>query len=814
MSRLRRLFGVAAVAALWAALALGAAIIGWRMLAMPQASGELTVHGLHAELRLLRDRDGVVHVLASTPDDAYFGLGFAHGQDRLWQLEMNRRIVAGRLSEVLGPATLPTDLFLRTLGVRRNAERIVASLDTPTRTALQAYSDGINAAASLTRSRPWRLSPEFLVLGVRPEPWTPADSVGWLTMMNWDLSGNHATELLRFELSEKLTSRQIAQLFDLEAVETADFAQLYRDIARKGVTALIDLMPAAMVEGAGSNNWVLDGTRTVSGRPLLANDPHLGLSAPSLWYLAHLSAPGLEVIGGTIPGLPFVVLGRNDRIAWGSTNTGPDTQDLYLERIEPTDPARYRGPDGPLEFSVRTEVFSVKGRPDVVHQVRETRHGPVISDAMPALAEVLRSRRMDQRFALAFAWTALRSDDRSIRAGLRINYARDWSEFLEAARDLHGPQQNLVYADVDGNIGFIAAGRVPVRRLDNDLRGLAPAPGWDPRYDWIGFVPFEELPQTFRPKDGVIVTANQRVVGKDYPHFLTAEWTLSFRHDRIVDLLSRQQRHDATSFARMQADTVSLAVRELLPRLLSAPAADNPRAKWARELLSAWDATMAVDRPEPLIATAWIDTLRRLVFEDEVGPELFVRLERHRGRHKAVLRALTDPAMSHWCDDVTTTAVETCDQQIERGLEIALAELSRRHGDAIHRWRWGHAHPALSEHRPFGRNRMLAPLFDVRLPAPGDQFTVNAASHEPWRAERPFAARHGPAYRAIYDLADPQASVFIQSTGQSGHRLSPRYSDLARRWVAVEYLPMRTDRRWIERDARHELRLRPGPAPG
>ncbi len=786
------------------------AVAGYRFAGMPQAAGELALDGVRGETRIVRDAHGIPHVFASSERDAWFAVGLLHAQDRLWQLEMNRRVVSGRLAEVLGPAALDTDRFLRTIGVRRAAERAIESLDPGTRESLQAYADGVNAGIELVRGKPWKLSPEFLVLNVRPEPWTLADSVGWSTMMAWDLSANLTLELMRFALSSKLSTAQIAQLLDTEPpIALPELGRLYAGLDTAPLAKLLDAMPPSGIEGVGSNNWVVDGRRTASGKPMLANDPHLGLSTPALWYFAHVSAPGLDVIGATLPGLPHVVLGRNDRIAWGFTNTGPDTQDLYLERIDPADPGSYATPGGTRKFEVRTETIRVKGQPDVSLQVRETRHGPVISDVMASARDALAARGARDRYVLAFAWTALDPEGSSIRAGRALNLARDWNQFLAAARHFGSPQQNMVYADVDGNIGFVAPARIPVRRPDNDLKGLAPAPGWDPRYDWAGFVPFDELPRIYRPAGGAIVTANQKIVADDYPHFLTSEWTLPHRHDRIQERLAAKERHDAASFASIQADVVSKAVQELMPLLRQARASSDP-ARDALARLRGWNGEMTADAPEPLIATAWIDRLRRVVFEDEVGDAAFPALDRQRGRIRALQRALTVPSHAQWCDVVSTPEVENCRQMIDRALEESVQDLVRRYGADQSKWRWGEAHAAVSEHRPFSKVGALARLFEVRVPTPGDTSTVNVGRHNPWEQAEPFANRWAASLRAIYDLSDLQKSVFVHSTGQSGHVLSPHYRDMAERWARVEYLPMVTDRAMVEREAYATLVVKPG----
>jgi penicillin amidase len=539
---------------------------------------------------------------------------------------------------------------------------------------------------------------------------------------------------------------------------------------------------------------------------LLANDPHLDLAAPSLWYFAHLSAPGLETIGATLPGLPFIVLGRTQSIAWGFTNTGPDTQDLYLEELHGD---LVRTPDGWQALQKRTEVIRVKGEADRTITVRESRHGPLVSDALTPAGKAVAG--VDAaRYAIAFQWTTLRADDTTLQAGLKLNRAHDWASFLDAARDFASPEQNIVYADTAGNIGEVSPGRVPLRRPDNDLLGQVPAPGWDARYDWVGFVPFEALPQQFNPASGRIVTANQKIVPDDYQPFITSEWAAPYRSDRIAALLDARPRHTLQSFAAIQGDQRSVAAVEMLPLLLTTtPGSAGARAALAS--LSGWDGTMAADRAEPAIYEAWMRELARLVYADELGPELFA--EHFSQRNEFLLNVLRDKdGQAHWCDDVTTPEVETCDQIKARALELALADLERRLGADRGLWRWGDLHVARSAHRPFSAVPVLARWFDLRQPVGGDMFTVDV-SENTISAKAPFEAVAGPSLRALYDLSNLENSVFIQSTGQSGNRFSRFYDNFAARWGRVEYIPMRTARAAVEADALGTLRLATAASP-
>jgi len=763
---------------------------------LPQTKGEIRVPGLSAPAEVLRDRYGIPHIFAASAEDASFALGFVHAQDRLWQMEMSRRIAAGRLAEIVGAGALETDRFLRTLGVRRSAEANLRSLDTETRKLLDAYAAGVNAFIA---SGPV-LPPEFWLTGARPEPWTPADSVAWTKMMAWDLGGNWRNELLRMRLAKTLPLARIHELlppYPGEKVPViADLKELYSSMEREAVR-LARFAPDN--DGLGSNNWVVSGSRTESGKPLLANDPHLGLTVPPVWYFAQLSAPDMQVIGATLPGVPGVILGRNERIAWGFTNTGPDVQDLYIEKLDAA--GGYLAPEGTRAFQVIDETILVKGAEAEKLRIRVSRHGPVISDVMRTAQDLA-----PRGHVIAFAWTALAEDDRTAQAAHKFARAREWDGFLAAARDFQVPQQNIVYADVEGNIGFIAAGRVPHRRSTNDLKGMAPAPGWQEKYDWVGYIPFEQLPRSFNPESGAIVTANHRVTPPGYPHFISSDWQPPYRADRIQALLDAVPKHTVPSFARIQADVVSLAMRELLPKLLAA----RPRSEEARKalaLLAKWDGAMAAERSEPLIAWAWWRELTRAIYADELGDAF-----RENWLSRAVFLGNVlsgDAEAARWCDDIRTPAVETCEEVLALSLEAALADLRRRFGNDQSRWRWGEAHRALHEHRPFSRQPLLAAIFNVGVASPGDTYTVNVGRNNLNDEDRPYANRHAASLRAIYDLSDLEKSLYIHSGGQSGNILSDHYKAFSEAWARNEYIPMRAERKTLEAEPHQLLRLLP-----
>ena len=793
---MRTLFRLAFAAVVIAMLALAAAYFYLR-LSLPQEEGEIRAKGLKESVEILRDAYGVPHIRARSPGDAVFALGFVHAQDRLWQLEVNRRTAAGRLAEVFGPSALEADRFLRTLGVRRAAEANLGKLNAETRALLEAYAAGVNAFLEGDPVLPV----EFTLTGARPEPWTPVDSLGWIKMMAWDLGGNWKNELLRLRLAKTMPTARIQELLPPypgeRHPELPDLGRLYGTMEREGVRlAVTGTDPVTdpvtgsvpVTEGLGSNNWVVSGAKSSTGKPLLANDPHLGLTAPAVWYFAHLKSPGLDAIGATLPGIPAIVLGRNSHFAWGFTNTGPDVQDLYIERLDGA--GDYLTPDGPQPFKLRDEVIKVKGADDVRLQVRETRHGPVISDVLRTAQDAL-----PRGHVLALQWTALRDDDLTMQSAVKLARAQDWPGFLGALRDFHSPQQNVVYADTAGNIGFVAAGRVPVRKPANELKGMAPAPGWLAKYDWAGFIPYSELPHSYNPATGQVVTANHRITPPGYPHFISSDWQPPYRANRIAELLRALPSHSVGSFARIQGDVTSLAVRELLPKLLATKPASE-EAQRALQLLAGWDGVMSAERAEPLIVSAWWREFSRAIYADELG-------EAFRGnwltRAPFLSAVLHDrDGQGRWCDDVRTRQAESCDAILSVTLDTALADLRKRFGNDMALWRWGAAHVARHEHRPFSRVRWLAPWFDIVAPTPGDAYTVNVGRNRLENEAHPFASVHAASLRAIYDLGDLDNSLYIHSGGQSGNILSPHYKTFTDAWARGEYIPMIADWQKLE----------------
>jgi penicillin G amidase len=758
-SILRKLaIGAAGLAILLAVAAAGGWL--WLRTGLPQTEGTIALAGLRAPVTILRDRHGIPTIRAGNEHDAFFALGFVHAQDRLWQMDFLRRVASGRLSEILGPRTLEIDRLMRGLGLARVAAANLAIMRPDMRAVLDAYAAGVNAYIAGHRGA-W--PPEFLLLGYRPEPWRAEDTVLWGRLMALQLSGNYPEELSRARIALALPPELLHRLFPPGPDDGPVTVGAADAIRLAAALPTLDQVPGL---GSGASNaWALAGSATQSGKPLLANDPHLGFAVPILWYLARIETPDLMLAGATVPGVPAMLIGHNGHIAWGFTTTQSDTQDLFIEQVVDAD--HYAAPGGPLKFGRRSERIAVAGAAPVELTVRLTRHGPVLSDLSTAAAEAAAPG-----YALALAWPGLAEDDRTAEAMLRLNRARGWQEFQNALRDFDSPQQNIFYADRDGNIGMIAPARVPIRAAGD---GRLPVPGWSGAFDWTGYIPFERLPRTFDPPSGRIVNANNRIVPDSYPFLISAEWEWPYRALRINQALDQGASRTPEAAGSLQLDTLSLAARDLLPFMLNfTPANQRQTAAVAR--LKAWDGRMDRGAGEPLLFAAWLLDLTHGIFADELGPAM---AEFGGWQAERVRRVLADDRI--WCDDIGTPEGESCADILAATLDQALDQLTTRLGPDMAAWRWGSLHQVRFAHPVFTYSPILRRIFDRTLPVDGDFYTLNRAAPRS-RGPDLFEAFHGAGLRAVFDLADLDRSHFIIATGQSGHILSPHYDDLLSEW--------------------------------
>mgnify|MGYP002382317751 CR=1 FL=1 len=574
-------------------------------------SGRMDVAGLAAPATITRDREGVPHITGSSLEDVHFALGVAHAQDRLWQMELQRRAIAGRLSEIFGARTLSSDVFMRTLDLYGHASRSLAVLKPEQRAQIEAYAAGVNAYIN---RRTGLLEPrypiEFMLLGHTPEPWTAADCAAIVKLMALNLSTNVGLETLRLTFAAQgLTSAEIADLLPsdpaLSPPPLPELGTLYP--LRKGPGKQAAALPLIDPIGAGaSNNWVVSGARTKSGKPLLANDPHLQIGAPAIWYFAHMrlerAGKGpVNSVGASLPGVPLIVLGHNDHIAWGFTNTGPDVQDIFIEKLNPENRDTYLTPDGWRPFETTRVTVKVKGEDDYVFDRRRTRHGPVLPEGYRGVDSSLAPGHV-----AALAWTALSDDDTTLGAGLLTDTLFTVDDYIGLMKDYVVPMQSMVVADTQGNIGLIAPGRVPVRDAANLVAGRAPVPGWDATYDWKGWLDFSQLPQVKNPAAGAIGTANARIVPPDFPALLTWDWDAPFRQQRVDALVISKTGHDVGSMKAAQADVLSPAIERLQTLMIAAAQAAPGVDDKMLDQLTAWDGRQTLGSSESLIFVAWM----------------------------------------------------------------------------------------------------------------------------------------------------------------------------------------------------------------
>ena len=800
--------------------------------ALPDYAERLTIPGLAAPVTVVRDAYAVPQVYARTASDLFRAQGYLHAQERFWEMDFRRHVTAGRLAEMFGAAQVETDTFIRTLGWRRVAEAEWSLISPESRSALIDYAAGVNAwlAARGVLASPdaamgepnGGVSLEYSVLTLtnrdyRIERWTPVDSLAWLKAMAWDLRGNMEDEIDRAALLDAgLTTAQVDDLYPAYpngtkativpggtivggtfratalASPAGAGALVPADYATPGtasrLTAIADTAARLPVllgtggAGIGSNSWVIGRARSATGAPILANDPHLGPSLPGVWMQMGLHCDcGLEVAGFTFSGLPGVVIGHNGRIAWGFTNLNPDVTDLFLEQVKDD---RYRVGDAWEMLEVRQETLKVAGGDARTITIRSTRHGPLLSD----VSEETRGLGGD---AVALRWTAL-DPGRTIDALFALNRATGWDDFRSAAAKFEVPAQNLVYADVDGNIGYQSPGRIPVRGKGD---GRLPSPGWDPAYDWTGYVPFDELPTILNPAQGFIVAANNAVAGPSYPRFLTGDWSYGYRAQRIHDLIGGMPKLSVDDVQRMQFDNLNTMAPQLVPALLAAPV-DGTAAE-ARALLRDWDFQQTADSaPAAYFNAVWRQVLARTFDELPAG-----RRPDGGDRWFEVIRGLLAAPSSPWWDDKETPAVETSTDILRAAMTSAAEELTGRFGDDPRAWHWGELHTLTLRNQSFGTSGIAAVewLFNAEpVETAGATDTINATG---WSAVDGYEVDWVPSMRMIVDLGELDSSRWVNLSGVSGHAFSDHYTDQLELWRTGGTFPMRWTSSAVEAEA-------------
>lgn len=770
---------------------------------LPDYDQTLQVRGVTAPVEIVRDNANVPHIFAATDPDVFFGLGYAHAQDRLWQMTMMRRTAQGRLSEVFGTRTVSTDRLLRRFDLYRLALASVEAQDSATRDALDAYASGVNARlAEINDQALGRGAPEMFVFNAPVAPWQPADSLAILKLIGLQSSGHLESEVLRARIALMLPDP--ARLADIlpDAPGTGvtalpEYTALFPDLPRFAASPPMPDLPMSPFPRRGlagaSNAWSAAPSRSASGGTLLANDPHMAFTAPAIWYLARLELASGGVIGATIPGIPAVLTGRSERLGWGLTASYLDDQDLFIEKLNPNNSGEYLTPQGYKPFKSRPSIINIKDAPPITLTLRWTENGPVLPGSHLNLATITPAGHV-----AALSWTGLSPRDTSMTSAIGLMGATSVQQAIAIAETHIAPSQNLSLVD-QNTIAMKMVGAVPRRNPRHQSQGRLPSQGWRTENRWQGRAPYAANPEFVSPRGGILGNTNNKILERPFPNHVSFVWGDTQRINRWRRLMQSRQVHTRDSFIEAQLDPVSFTARSLLPLIgadlwftgQAAPEGTPARQREiALALLADWNGEMNEHLPEPLIYAAWLRALQVRLIADELGPlaDEFTHVEPL--FIERVYRNIDGAAV--WCDISQSAAQESCTDMARLALDDALVWIGNTYGTALESLRWGDAHQATHDHPVLGKVPVLRYFVNIRQSTSGGDNTLLRGLTS-GKGPAPFQNVHGAGYRGVYDFADPDSSVFITSTGQSGHFLSRHYDDLAQLWRRGEYIPMSLD---------------------
>ncbi|WP_309663450.1 penicillin acylase family protein [Tabrizicola sp.] len=783
-------------------------------------SEDFTLEDISAPVEIVRNNDNVPHIFGKTDADVFFALGFAHAQDRLWQMTMLRRTAQGRLSEVFGQATVKTDELLRRLDLYGLSLASVAAQDAETMTALEAYSAGVNAWINqINKGARGRGAPEFFFFSNEIAAWAPADSIAIVKLMALQLAGQVQSEVLRARMSLILSQERLADLLPDDPGQGVAALPDYAAVV-PGVTPDFEavdfaqgpLSPVADIGFAGASNaWAAAPGRSAAGGSLLANDPHLDFTAPGIWYLARLELQSGGVIGGTIPGVPAVLVGRSEAMGWGLTSAYLDDQDLLIEELNPDNTEQYKTPDGWASFEKRQSIITVKDGDPLTLTLRWSKNGPILPGTHYDLASITPPGHV-----VALSWTALSATDTSVTAAMRLMRAKTISDGIAAGSLFVAPAQNLMLADTTG-IAMQLIGAMPNRDPGHKSLGRMPSLAADPVNGFKGTLPYSDNPRFLNPSSGLLGNTNNKTIERPFPLHVSYDWGDTQRIQRWLTLMKAREVHTRESFIEAQLDTVNPTARALLPLIgselwFTGEAASEGTPERLRQkaliLLAEWNGEMSEHLPEPLIAEAWLRALMDRLIRDELGAMADTFTHPSPVFMERVYRNVDGASV--WCDVIQSAAVETCADLSRIALDEALLRLSETYGPNVESWRWGDAHQATHDHPVLGTVPGLRYFVNIRQSTSGGDDTLQRGSTK-GTGPNPYLNVHGAGYRGVYDFADPDSSVFITATGQSGHPLSRHYDDLGELWRRGEYIPMSLDPDLARAAAAGVMVLTPAP---
>ena len=766
---------------------------GYLRFTLPDYDGEMTIPGLTGDVEIIRDSFAMPHIYAGSNEDAYFALGYCMAQDRLFQMDMVRRAARGKLAEILGPDLVPVDRFFRTITAGRSIESIAAAYDKQTLEVSKAYTKGVNY---FIKNHKGPLPLEFTILGYSPEPWHYTDLIGVYYYMAWDLNAAFAIEMLHAAVIEKVGQKLSRDLFP-------DYPIGYPTIVPGGQASLeffktLTLAREALgTEGGGaSNNWVISGKKSATGMPILANDPHLGHGAPGIWYEAHLVTPEMNVSGSLLPGVPLIIIGANENVAWGVTNVMADDADFYIEKLNPANPHQYKFKGQWEDMTIKKEVIRVKGSADVNFSVKLTRHGPIIDE--------INKFDEPEGTALAMRWTAYEMLEKN--PFYYLNTARSIEDVEQALEYFKCPGQNFVYADKRGEIGYWAAVGIPIR---DGFSGALPVPGWDGRHEWKGYAATAEQPHMKNPSRGWIATANNKHVDDSYPYPISHYYAMPDRFVRIQRLITAKDKYSVGDFEEMHNDFYMILAEEWVPEILDALTDKNltNNEKAAKASLQDWDFVAGAEEVAPMVFHATINAMVKNTLEKRMGDELYRLYLKHNYMVLNAMRNLISARQSAWFDDPDTPEVEDLEAVITKSFKEAIVYLDTNLGAAVEDWQWGKLH-TLTIYHPFGKSSPVMGYFMNIGPMPigGGIATVNP---QPYRLSNPWEGYHGASLRYIIDFADMKNSRRVIPAGISGNFMSPHYDDQIELWRNGRYRPFVLDRKSVTEDARYTLKMIP-----